>query len=90
VTDPDGVPVRIATEVVAPFDGRTVSFTHTFTGDHPCLPQVSRSTLRFLDLNTLKTFLREAELDIEHVFGDFEGGILSDRSPEIIIVARAP
>lgn len=90
VNDPDGVPVRIATEVVAPFDGRTVSFTHTFTGDHACLPQVSRSTLRFLGLDTLTAFLREAGLEIEHVFGDFDGGALNDRSPEIIVVARAP
>jgi SAM-dependent methyltransferase len=89
VTDPDGVAVRITTEVVAPFDGRTVSFTHTFTGNHACLPQVSRSTLRFLDLDTLNAFLREADLEIDHVFGDFDGGILGDRSPEIIIVARA-
>ena len=33
VTGPDGAPVRIATEVVVPFDGGTVSFTHTFTGN---------------------------------------------------------
>jgi SAM-dependent methyltransferase len=90
VTDPDGFPVRITTEIVAPFDGRTVSFAHAFTGDHAGLPQVSRSTLRFLGLDMVSGFLREAGLEIEHVFGDFDGSILSDESPEIIVIARAP
>ena len=75
-------------------DADLVSFTddfqvtHTFVGEHASLPQVSRSTLRFLDLDALETFLREADLVIEHAFGDFDGGILRDKSPEIIIVAR--
>lgn len=32
---------------------------------------------------------RDADLEIDHAFGDFDGGILVDSSPEIVIVARA-
>ena len=89
VIGPDGVPVRITTTVVAPFDGRTVSFTHTFTGDHASLPQISRSTLRFLDLDALEALLHDADLSVVQRFGDFDGAPLRDDSPEIIIIAQA-
>ena len=49
VQGPDGGDVRITTNVITPFDGRTVTFAHTFAGAHQSLPQVSTSTLRFLD-----------------------------------------
>jgi SAM-dependent methyltransferase len=89
VAGPDGAPVRITTEVVAPFDGRTVSFTHTFAGDHASLPQVSASTLRFLDREGLADLLAEAGLSIERQFGDFDGRALQADSPEIITFAQA-
>jgi SAM-dependent methyltransferase len=89
ITAPDGTPVNITTAVFAPFDGRTVSFTHTFTGANVGLPQVSHSTLRFLDVDTLEALLREAGLSAEHWFGDFDGAPLSADSPEIIVIARA-
>ena len=82
------VPVRIATEVVAPFDGKTVSFTHTFSSPSWKRAQISRSTLRFLDASTLVSFLTEAGLQIEAQFGDWEQGPLTDQSPEIIMLAR--
>ncbi len=87
VVDTEGWPVRITTEVVAPFDGDTVSFTHTFTGDHPSLPQVSGSTLRFLDPTALQALLTQAGLRIEQQFGDFDGHPLATGSAEIIIFA---
>jgi ubiquinone/menaquinone biosynthesis C-methylase UbiE len=89
ITAPDGTPVKITTAVLAPFDGRTISFTHTFAGAHASLPQVSQSTLRFLDVDTLEALLREAGLSAEHWFGDFDGARLSADSPEIIVIARA-
>lgn len=85
-----GLEVLITTEVVTPFDGETVTFTHRFTGDHPSLPKVSRSTLRFLDLPALEAVLREAGMSIEARFGDFDGRPISETDPEIIIVARKP
>jgi SAM-dependent methyltransferase len=85
----DGTPIRITTRTVVPFDGRTVTFTHTFEGHHPSLPQVSQSTLRFLDFDALETLLGKADLQIEEQFGDFNGGALRPDSPEIVIIARA-
>lgn len=80
--------VHIATEVVAPFDGETVSFTHTFSSPSWKQPQVSQSTLRFLDASTLALFLTESGLQIEEQFGDWNQGPLTDQSPEIITLVR--
>lgn len=88
IRGPGGEPVRITTEVVAPFDGRTVTFTHTFTGDHASLPQVSRSTLRFLEAGDLARRLTAAGLRIEAQFGDFDCSPLGPASPEIVTFAR--
>ena len=74
---------------MAGFDGDAVSFIHTFTGDHPALPLVSRSTLRFLDGDGVDRLLRGAGLAVEERFGDFQGGPFVADSPEIITVARA-
>jgi SAM-dependent methyltransferase len=88
VTGPDGAVVRMAREVVSPFDGRTVSFTHTFTSPVWDRPQLSRSTLRFLDAPQLAAFLRGAGLAVEAQFGDWDRTPLTDSSPEIITIAR--
>lgn len=89
IAGPDGEAVTITTQVTAPYDGRTVSFTHSFTGDHPALPQVSASTLRFLDETGLETLLGAAGLTILERYGDFDGGPLSAQSPEIVVIAGA-
>lgn len=86
---PDGRTVRITTEVVTPFDGETVTFTHTFAGEHPSLPQVSRSTLRFLASEALADLLCRSGFEIEAQFGDFAGGPFGEDSPEIITIAKA-
>jgi SAM-dependent methyltransferase len=87
---PDGEPVRITTQVVVPFDGRTVTFTHTFTGNSAGPPLTSESTLRFLDPEALAVFLAGAGLVVEEQFGDWEGRPLTEASPEIITIARSP
>lgn len=89
VRGPEGEDVTITTRIVAGFDGDAVSFIHTFTGDHPALPLVSRSTLRFLDGDGVDRLLRGAGLAVEERFGDFQGGPFVADSPEIITVARA-
>ena len=71
-----------------PFDGRTMSFTLTFTSSGWEQPEVSRSTLRFLDAETLSSLLAEADLAIEAQFGDWDRQPLTDESPEIITIAR--
>jgi SAM-dependent methyltransferase len=88
VVAPDGAVVRAAHQVVAPFDGRTVSFTVTFTSPSWPAAQVSRSTLRFLSPAALDACLTEAGLAVEDRFGDFDRRPLTAADPEIVVVAR--
>ena len=83
-----GAVVRMAHQVETPVDGDIVSFTITFTSPGWDQPQLSRSTLRFLDAETLSSFLSDAGLTIEEQFGDWDRQPLTDRSPEIITIAR--
>jgi SAM-dependent methyltransferase len=83
-----GAVVRMAHEVDTPVAGNTVSFTITFTSPSWDRPQISRSTLRFLDADSLSTFLSDAGLAVEEQFGDWDRQPLTDTSPEIITIAR--
>lgn len=87
VEGPDGQDVGITTEIVGPVDGGTITFTHTFSGEHASLPMVSQSTLRFLDTGALRDLLGEAGLRIKHQFGDFDRRPLDPEGPEIITLA---
>jgi SAM-dependent methyltransferase len=89
VTDGQGYTVRVTLQVDSPFDGRTVSFTQTYSCEAWDQPQVSRSVLRFLDAGELSRLLAEAGFVIEEQFGDFDRQPLTHRSPEIITIARA-
>jgi SAM-dependent methyltransferase len=84
----DGVVVRMAHQVEQPVDGRTVSFTITFSSPSWDGPQSSHSTLRFLDIDALSAFLTDAGFAIEEQFGNWDRAPLTDVSPEIITVAR--
>ncbi len=88
VADAAGAVVRMAREVETPVDGDIVSFTQTFTSPGWGRPRVSRSTLRFLDADSLSSFLSDAGLAIEEQFGDWDRRPLADTSPEIITIAR--
>ncbi len=85
----NGETVRITTQVQAPFDGRIISFTHTFACDRWDRPEISWSTLRFLSPKALSSFLAEAGFVIEQQFGDWDRQPLTAASPEISTVARA-
>lgn len=85
-TGPTGAVVTMAHQVVAPFDGATVSFTSTYTSPHWPEPQVSRSTLRFLSAAELAAFLAGAGLAIQEQFGDWDRAPLTGTSPEIITI----
>ena len=87
VTDGDGAVVRMAHKVETPVEGDVVRFTTTFTSLNWDRPQVSRSTLRFLDADSLVSFLSGAGLAIEEQFGDWERQPLTGISPEIITIA---
>ncbi len=83
-----GSVVRMAHQVETPVAGNVVSFTVTYTSPSWDRPMVSRSTLRFLDADSLSVFLSGAGLIIEEQFGDWDRRPLTDMSPEIITVAR--
>lgn len=86
-----GTVVRMSHQVETPVDGSLVSFTATFTSPNWSGPLVSRSTLRFLDADSLSSFLSYAGLAIEEQFGDWDRRPLTDISPEIITIAsRGP
>lgn len=88
VTGPSGAAVRMAHEVEAPVQGDLVSFTTTYSSPDWDEPQLSRSTLRFLDAESLSAFLGEAGLAVEEQFGDWDRQPLTGTSPEIITIAR--
>jgi SAM-dependent methyltransferase len=87
-TDESGAVVRMEHEVEEPVDGDRVSFTTTFTSREWDQPEVSRSTLRFLDASSLSSFLSAAGLVIDDQFGDWGRQPLTATSPEIITIAR--
>lgn len=87
-TGPDATVVRMEHQVDTPVEGDIVRFKTTYTNPGWDRPQVSRSTLRFLDREALGSFLSGAGLAIEEQFGDWGREPLTDASPEIITVAR--
>lgn len=88
IEGPGGERIRLSREVLAPFDGRTVTFTETFSSPGWGQPRVSRSTLRFLEAPQLGRFLAEAGFTIEAQFGGFGGEPLTPGSAEIVTIAR--
>jgi SAM-dependent methyltransferase len=68
--------------------GDVVRFTTTFASQAWTEPRVSRSSLRFLTVDSLRSFLSDSELVVEEQFGDWACGPLRESSPEIITLAR--
>jgi SAM-dependent methyltransferase len=88
IVAPDGAAVYFSREVEMPVEGDVVRFTATFVSPAWERPEMSRSTLRFLDADSLSTFLTDAGFAIEEQFGDWDRSPLTDGSPEIITIAR--
>ena len=88
LTGPDGRAVRVWQEALLPPLGDRVTFTETFAGEYWPQPQVSRSTLRFLDVAALSGFLAGAGLTVTERYGDWDRSPLTPSSPEIVTVAR--
>ena len=87
-TDATGTIVRCEYRVELPVVGNVVRSISTFTSPGWDHPEVSRGALRFLDADTLSEFLSDAGLVVEEQFGDWTGEPFTDRSPEIITIAR--
>jgi len=86
--DAAGTSVRFVAQVEIPVETDIVRFTTTYSSHAWDRPQVSHSTLRFLDAGALSSFLAEAGLTIEERFGDWDRRPLTEASPEIITIAR--
>jgi ubiquinone/menaquinone biosynthesis C-methylase UbiE len=88
VVNAAGAVVRVAREVQTPVEGDVVRFATTYMSPSWDRPQVSRSTLRFLDARSLSSFLADSGWAIDAQFGDWARHPLTDTSPEIITIAR--
>ncbi len=88
VTDSAGAVVRMAHQVELPVQGDLVSFTTTYSSPDWERPRYSSSTLRFLDAAGLSSVVAGAGLEIERLYGDWDGAPLGAASPEIITFAR--
>jgi hypothetical protein len=87
VAAPDGAIVRIVPQVHTPILGDNVTFTTTFSSPRWEHDEVSQSTLRFLSSDRLASFLRDAGLDIDEQFGDWDRKRVTPTSPELITIA---
>lgn len=88
VTDATGATVRCMYQVASSAEGDVVHSVSTFTSPDWDAPEVSRGALRFLAATTLAAFLADTGLTIEAQFGDWTRAPLTERSPEIITIAR--
>ncbi|WP_419254944.1 class I SAM-dependent methyltransferase [Caulobacter sp. ErkDOM-YI] len=85
---PHGESVQVSRKVTTPFNGRVVSFSHTFQSVAWDQSRVSHSTLRFIGKADLDAELARAGLMLEAQFGDWDESPLTETSPEIITIAR--
>jgi SAM-dependent methyltransferase len=69
--------------------GDVVTFTETTATRHDEPLRVDRTSLRFLDLAALRTFLTAASFEVETSYGDWSRAPLTAASADILVVARA-
>lgn len=87
VVDPSGRPVRISYEVESVV-GDVVTFNETTSDPEGGPLRVDRTSLRFLDIDTLGEHLADAGFRIEAQYGGWFHEPLDSMSPEIVTVAR--
>jgi SAM-dependent methyltransferase len=83
----DGRELRMWHEVESVAAG-VVTVTETTAERAGAVLRVDRGELRFLDVAALTRFLTGAGFTVEHLYGDWERGPVTDASREIIVVAR--
>ncbi|MFI6286444.1 class I SAM-dependent methyltransferase [Streptomyces sp. NPDC051018] len=88
VITPSGDPVHTVIEVETPVTGDIVSFTSTYSSPAWQRPEHSRSSLRFLGVDTLSSFLSGAGLTADRQYGNWDRTPVTSTSPEIITIAR--
>jgi ubiquinone/menaquinone biosynthesis C-methylase UbiE len=88
ITDTTGALVQMRHQVETPVESGVIRFTTTFDSPRWDHPKLSQSTLRFIDVSSLSSFLAEAGFAIHQQFGDWDRQALTGTSPEIITIAR--
>ena len=87
VWNPDGDAVTVSYEV-HDVTGDVVRVSETLSGRWWADGYTEQGLLRFLAPDGLGVFLDEAGFAVEEQFGDWHRGLLTDRSEEIVTVAR--
>lgn len=87
VTGPAGRPLRVWHEVES-VQNHLVTFTGTTAQPDGSVLHTSRTTLRFLDIPALGSFLDAAGFQIEAQYGGWDGTPVTPASREIITIAR--
>jgi hypothetical protein len=85
--DVDGTPVTFGAEV-HDVDGDLVTFTTSYRRSDWVAPELSTSTIRFLDGERLAALLDESALIVVEQFGDWDRSPLTTTSPEIVTICR--
>jgi SAM-dependent methyltransferase len=88
VVDLSGRELRISHDV-EDVSGEIVTFTETTAEPGGAPLRVDRAALRFLTVDALEAFLREAGFVIEAEFGGWSREPLAPASPEIIVIAAS-
>jgi SAM-dependent methyltransferase len=85
-TTDDGIDVLMRHSVGSVEDG-LVSFTTTYESPDWSETRQSRSTLRFLAVDLLNSFVSDAGLVVVEQYGDWDRSPVTETSPEIITIA---
>lgn len=88
ISHPTGGVARMEYREPAEAEGEYVSFTHYFTAPTFDGVEQSHSTLRFMGVEQLNAFLKDADLVIEAQYGFWDCSPVTENSPEIITVAK--
>jgi SAM-dependent methyltransferase len=89
VEAPSGESVEVAHELQRRIEPDLVEFTSTARFAGGSAPLTSRSTLRFIDPDHLRTLLEEAGFRIDGWFGDWDRTPVTTSGPEVIVVATS-
>lgn len=87
VEAPSGETVEVAHQLERTIESDLVEFTSTCRFAGGSAPVVSRSTLRFIDPDRLRTLLEDVGFRIDGWFGDWDRTPVTTSSPEVIVIA---
>jgi SAM-dependent methyltransferase len=87
ITSSQGVPIHIEHAVHSEDDRIVVHLSETYTSELWPEPQVCTGEMRFISAARLAELLDESGFAIAAQFGNWDGSVLTDTSPETITIA---